>query len=201
MVFIQELHGPKETMAQLKPLEHRNIVRLYCAYWASGSIYLVSEPSVISLRQIMMFRPSWGLEETAALSRGVLDGLMFVHNSLEIAHGSLSTDNIMLTWEGGVKLANIGSSIIDGKGREHSSGDLRSLARIIQNITEPASLLDEEPRLALKHPTGTDLDDFFAQLLTVKHVSDIIEHNFVKQAQGSDGLTRCVWKWWAAMCY
>ena len=103
-VEIHQVEMPEARLSDLRRVTHPNIAELSHAYWHQGTLSMVYEATLISLKDILTFCPHWGLAETATLCRGVLSALKYLHDACGISHGALDVDNIRFMPNGMVKL-------------------------------------------------------------------------------------------------
>lgn len=103
-VLVKETCCSSERILQLRSAPHRNLLHLQHIYTKEKSIFMVYEMSVASLRDILSFRPHWGLADTAAVCHGILCALKYMHGPLGISHGNISLDTIRLHWTGTIKI-------------------------------------------------------------------------------------------------
>jgi hypothetical protein len=106
-VFIHEVRVPNGHLSRLKSVRHKNIVCLLQVFWEKNIASLVYEITPVSLGQILTFRPCWNLNDTATVCKEILSGLEFLHDTLHIGHGSLTAENVRLTWDGSVKIGKL----------------------------------------------------------------------------------------------
>jgi serine/threonine protein kinase len=84
---------------------HRNLVHLHEALYHDAHIFFLYEVMDISLAQI--FSSPLGrlqLFEVAAFSKEILAGVQHIHDSLKITHGDLTSNNILLSVTGAIKI-------------------------------------------------------------------------------------------------
>ncbi|KAI9036317.1 uncharacterized protein KD926_002081 [Aspergillus affinis] len=160
-VFVRQSKFQDSNLVDFKHVIHRNIVYMGRLYIEDVYITMVYETTVASMKDILSFRPHWGLAETAAVCFGVLTALKYIHSSLGICHGDLKVENIRFDLSGTVKLANIGNSLL--RGSKQYSDDLRSLALLVRRLSEPGasgdtSLLEFLRALEEGQPTAALLE-------------------------------------------
>jgi hypothetical protein len=95
----------KSMIQRLKPAIHESIVQFSAAYHFQNSIYLVYERMLVSLAEIATAPPGH-LPDTAiaSASLSVLRGLTFIHDDLQMTHGAINSENILLNSLGQVKI-------------------------------------------------------------------------------------------------
>jgi serine/threonine protein kinase len=95
----------KLQIQQLKPAIHESIVQFSAAYYFKDSIYLVYERMLVSLGEIYA-TPKGHIPDTgiALVSSSILKGLAYVHENLNMSHGAINGENILLNSLGQVKI-------------------------------------------------------------------------------------------------
>ena len=101
----------RDSVVALHGVRHENIVQLHAAYLSDDIVYFVSDTMAISIHDIAV-SPTAGLTlmDIATLSLHILRGLNFIHNTLHIAHGGIEAKNILLCYNGSVKIGGYLSS-------------------------------------------------------------------------------------------
>jgi serine/threonine protein kinase len=105
-VAIRKVPGCTKAMLQkLIPAIHESIVQFSTAYYFKDSIYLVYERMLVSLDEICS-TPHGDLPDTAiaSASMSILKGLAFIHNDLNMSHGAIKSENVLLNSLGQVKI-------------------------------------------------------------------------------------------------
>lgn len=104
--ILKEIRGyGKEKMSNVTSYSHKNLVRLQRAFYDDGAIFLLYEMMDVTLAQI--FSSPLGrlqLYEVAAFSQEILTGIDYIHNCLKITHGDLTSDSILLSVSGAIKI-------------------------------------------------------------------------------------------------
>ncbi|KAI4219487.1 MAG: hypothetical protein L6R36_008293 [Xanthoria steineri] len=154
----------------LRVFEADNIVSLRDIFKTGAQTYLVYEFMCVSLRQIQ--GTPRGLQirsfEIAAickevsryrhrkrmLRRQILNGLFYMHRELGLFHGNLSCSEVMLDYEGRVKIANVGISMSEKRIYDDASGsqDIRGLGSIMMELMETETWISDPSSLVLQHP-------------------------------------------------
>lgn len=102
---VKELKSNKSELSRVLTRPHKNLVHLQEAIYHDGSIFCIYEIMDVSLGQI--FNSPLGrlrLFEVAAFSLELLAGIEHIHKSLEITHGDLSSNSVLLSVNGAVKI-------------------------------------------------------------------------------------------------
>jgi Protein kinase domain len=91
--------------SRLLKIVHPQLVHLRAAYTKQSLMYLVYESMDVSLDDIQRC-PYGPLKEfeIATICREVISGLHYIHSELHISHGKLSSENVLLTRDGHVKI-------------------------------------------------------------------------------------------------
>jgi cyclin-dependent kinase len=100
----------------LKELHHDNIVRLYDVMFQSPKLTLVFEYCEYDLKKYMDTRPSKKLEldsEVKPFLKQMLAGLQYMH-AKQVVHRDLKPQNLLLTTNKELKLADYGLSRVEG---------------------------------------------------------------------------------------
>lgn len=104
--ILKEIRGHgKEKLSSVTSYSHKNLVRLQRAFHDDGAVYFLYEMMDVTLAQI--FSSPLGrlqLYEVAAFSQEILSGIEYIHNRLKIIHGNLTSDSILLSVSGAVKI-------------------------------------------------------------------------------------------------
>ncbi|KAK9387687.1 hypothetical protein V1515DRAFT_468534 [Lipomyces mesembrius] len=121
----REVRGLRVQVDGLRATSHRNLVNLKNAFLDNDAVSFVYELASVSFKEIReVEKLRFGIAET-------LNGLIYIHDELGIRHSKLTCDNIFITDEGAVKIANIGESMIRAEGEHEPSGDVQDvLSRI-----------------------------------------------------------------------
>ncbi|KAJ5493675.1 hypothetical protein N7463_009762 [Penicillium fimorum] len=99
------------------------------------------------------------LFEVAAFTRGVLAGIEHIHKSLKITHGNLSSASVLLSVSGNIKIANLGTSMLENKGISESQRDIEAVGGIIIECLEPSTFLRKGGSL-ISNDWGSDILNF-----------------------------------------
>jgi serine/threonine protein kinase len=103
---LKEIRGyGKEKLSKITSYSHKNLVKLQKAFYDDGTVFLLYEMMDVTLAQI--FSSPLGrlqLYEVAAFSQEILTGIDYIHNGLEITHGDLTSDSILMSVSGAIKI-------------------------------------------------------------------------------------------------
>ncbi|EEH20211.1 serine/threonine protein kinase [Paracoccidioides brasiliensis Pb03] len=191
-IFKQIEVKDKSFLSKLRPVSHRNIVTLHEAMYHEGRINVFYEVMDVSLAQI--FRtPISALRpfEVAAFCKEILEGLDYIHSHLELVHGELSSESILLSTRPlALKIANIAAGMIKGSNSGTAQSDVESLGRIIVECLEPGT--------AARHGDALVLDTWdiglreFQALTKKKTAKELLKHEFLRCSPGPSCLRRYV---------
>ncbi|KAK2797624.1 hypothetical protein FQN50_009137 [Emmonsiellopsis sp. PD_5] len=185
-VFIKKrpFPGPNGCLQHLKAISHANIVHLREAFVSGESVYFVYDAMRVSLSQLHG-SPYVSFNEADIAT--VLDGVKHIHDDLQISHGSLSCDNILLTEHGRIQIANIGESLLeattDTDGKQH---DVRAVGLIAVQLKERHTGLDDPDTLVLREPqnASAEVKDFI-QRSSMASSHMLLRHEFLLKSPGS----------------
>lgn len=96
-------------LSRLSASSHKNIVHLREALYHNSTIYFVYEVLDVSLAQVFA-TPLDRLRayEVAAFCYEILAGIKYIHD-LNVVHGDLSSENVLLSTDGSIKIGMNGS--------------------------------------------------------------------------------------------
>lgn len=103
--IIKEVKTTKSELSRIITSHHKNFVDLREAIYYEGAVFLIYEIMDVSLAQV--FSSPLGrlqLFEVAAFSRELLTGIEYMHMNLKITHGALSSNSVLLSVTGAVKI-------------------------------------------------------------------------------------------------
>jgi serine/threonine protein kinase len=103
---VKEITGvSKDSLNRLQSTIHTNIVRFVTAYYFNGSCFLFYDEMSCNLLQLLSSpRGCLTVGEVALVCRGILEGLTHLHNHLQLSHGQVSVQNVLLSKSGEIKL-------------------------------------------------------------------------------------------------
>ncbi|KAE8156467.1 kinase-like protein [Aspergillus tamarii] len=142
--IVKEVKAPnKDWLTKLTWTSNQNVVRLQEAMYNNGCIYLFYEVMDVSLSQAFATPLGrWKAYEVAAFSQELLNGLDYIHKSLRLVHGDMTANCVLLSVEGAVKIANIGTSMLQDFSLKTAQNDIHSVGRIIIECLEPSTFLE-----------------------------------------------------------
>ncbi|KAF3394007.1 hypothetical protein F1880_005511 [Penicillium rolfsii] len=173
----------KEKMSNVISYSHKNLVKLRRAFYDDEAIFLLYEMMDVTLAQI--FNSPLGrlqLYEVAAFSQEILRGIEYIHNCLKISHGDITSESILLSVSGAIKIANLGASMLQKSGSSVLQEDLKSMGKIIIECLEPATFLKQESSLKSKS-WESDIVDFIESTKS-KSAQFLLQHDFLKLSPG-----------------
>ncbi|KAL4862023.1 hypothetical protein BDV12DRAFT_179451 [Aspergillus spectabilis] len=181
-VMVHMVESPPSDV-NINAVVHRNIVQLYRIYISSKCWSLVYGLTMVSMKDILTFRPCWGQAETAALSRGVLQGLKHLHEILHISHGDLRPETIRIELNGLVKLSHVGESQL--RNNQDYSRDLEMLAVVIEQLGS--------------YPKDSLWQNFLDKLKRGEAASSLLKHAVLGRWEGEEQLHHCAVRWLASL--
>jgi serine/threonine protein kinase len=115
-VMIKKLgfEGNAAALSRLGTASHTNIVGLLEAFYDESILYFVYNYSgfAFDLSQVASTPSvSFTEPELSHISKGILRGLQFIHESLKIGHGRISGNTILLFENGDIKIGSYTSSV------------------------------------------------------------------------------------------
>ncbi|KAL3441489.1 kinase-like domain-containing protein [Aspergillus insuetus] len=178
----QKLKSPN--VRKLVPIQHKNLVSLLGFFETDRHGYLAYEYEhiPITLGCVAGFT-RFNEPDIATICREVLEGLKFIHAELKISHGSIKCSNILLTYSGDLKIANIGDSILQGTTLRDRDKDLRAVGAIAIGLSDLPTLVREELPEAI--PATSELSTSarsFIENTKRRRVDELLEDDFLKIA-------------------
>lgn len=110
-MIVKEVKVHSQTwLSRLSASSHKNIVHLREALYHNSAIYFVYEVLDVSLAQVFA-TPLGRLKayEVAAFCYEILAGIEYIHNDLNVVHGDLSSEDVLLSTDGSIKIGMNGS--------------------------------------------------------------------------------------------
>lgn len=93
------------SLPKLQFASHKNIVSLIDHFQSQGELHLIYEYEHLAISLgCVAGTVSFSEADIATICKEVLEGLKYVHTILNITYGLLDFSNILLTWQGEVKL-------------------------------------------------------------------------------------------------
>ena len=110
-MIVKEVKVHSQTwLSRLSASSHKNIVHLREALYHNSAIYFVYEVLDVLLAQV--FATLLGqlkAYKVAAFCYKILAGIEYIHNDLNVVHGDLSSEDILLSTDGSIKIDMNGS--------------------------------------------------------------------------------------------
>ena len=95
----------------MKSGKHPNLVAFYGLYHVDSTAWLVMECiEGVNVKQLLQTMNQFGPSQIAYVTREVLQALHFLHSELDIIHRDVKPENILISYDGDVKLADLGLS-------------------------------------------------------------------------------------------
>ncbi|KAL2368813.1 hypothetical protein RJ035_004100 [Blastomyces gilchristii] len=191
-IFKEMKAKDKSWLSKLQHVSHKNVVMLHEAMYHDDIINIFYEVMDVSLAQI--FRTPIGplsQFEVAAFCKEILEGLDYIHSHLELVHGDLSSECVLLsTKPPALKIANIAASMLRETNPGTAQSDLQSLGQIIVECLEPETASQHGNTLAHDN-WGTDLREF-QSLTKRKTAKELLRHEFLQRSSGPSCLRRYI---------
>lgn len=98
------LRNPR-SLRRLRVVSHKNLVSLVDNFQTGGKLHLVYEYEHLAVSLgCVAGTVQFSEADIATICKEVLEGLNYVHTELETSYGSLNFSNVLLTWQGEVKI-------------------------------------------------------------------------------------------------
>ncbi|PIG82015.1 hypothetical protein AARAC_010519 [Aspergillus arachidicola] len=174
----------KKHIRNLKPARHKNLICLFEYAEAQSEIHLVYEYEHIPI-SLGCLAGSVQFSEVAiaTVSREVLEGLQYIHSELRMSHGAINPSNILLTWKGEVKIANIGDSMLNGRTLRDRDLDLKAVGSMVIGLNDRALLVGSETPDTIT--TGSNLSvsaKEFIDNTKCKSIGELLKDDFLQLA-------------------
>ncbi|KOS37753.1 hypothetical protein ACN38_g11447 [Penicillium nordicum] len=155
--LIKDRDAGKLRIRGLQFASHRNILSLIDHFQSGYTLHLVYEYEHLAISLgCVAGNVQFSDADIATVCREILEGLKFIHSALRTSYGLLDFSNVLLTWQGEVKLgtscplnlnftnsreANIGESLL----KEHSSDtiqkDIQDVGSIVVFLSDRTAAL------------------------------------------------------------
>ncbi|KAK6811264.1 hypothetical protein RU639_013150 [Aspergillus parasiticus] len=175
--------------SNLRAATHPNIVDLLEAFYHGSTLFLAYRYHGLAVTlSLVRSSPHVYLSDVdfATICRSVLRGLQYVHDTLRISHGAISSKSVLLFHDGEVRITNIGCSMLEGVTLRERETDRDSVATLLVNLCDPRTILEEGERY-LQDPANISAygKDFIRELKTAPY-SILFQHEFLQQAPPGD---------------
>ncbi|KAL2802968.1 kinase-like domain-containing protein [Aspergillus granulosus] len=162
----------KVQVQSLRTTQHENIVNLKEVFLDQDVIFFIYDDWGIPLDRICSIF-YLGEIEVATICNNVLQALVYLHEALGISHGAIQPSNILIMPDGGVKLANIGNSMIRQLGREYQYQDVLAVCYLVRSFLGIGS----------RGLLGCLSEDFIRPY-PVLQAADLLKHPFLQFSTG-----------------
>ncbi|EDN05106.1 hypothetical protein I7I51_01979 [Histoplasma capsulatum] len=173
----------QEWLSKLKPIAHKNIVKLCEALYHEGAIFLFYEVMDVSLADI--FSTPYGIlrpYQVAAFCKEILNGLDFLH-AQQLVAGELCAENVLLSVNPvAVKIGNIGATMLTHAALKVAQDDIRALGQIIVRCLEAPNALRGADALTPGRWEAAMSE--FQMLTKTRSVAELLQHGFVQRSPG-----------------
>ncbi|KAI9673510.1 MAG: hypothetical protein M1822_009937 [Bathelium mastoideum] len=219
---IKKYRGHGRTIIEYGRKSHANLVAMVDVFEHDDYISVAYEHMIMSLTALRASPLSLFHETEIAFickqeshpysllastnDRQILNGIVFIHKELQLAHGDVSCDNVLLSRQGEIKigkcqpgdllqalrlLANIGQSLLER--RTDKDQDLKQLGGILLKLLEPGSSWpSNHPQLKEPDKWSATAVDFLEKTHSMS-LSNLIHHNFLKLTASNHLLIKHVW--------
>ncbi|KAK5093236.1 hypothetical protein LTR70_004879 [Exophiala xenobiotica] len=166
----------KDQLRQLRMARHENLLMCNAAYHWQNSVYLINDflKHAVPL-SVVIRNPRSKLRQSdfTAVGHSLLSGINFIHTQLQTIHGRIHIENVLVTTEGRVKLANWADSMLD-KTRTDRQTDLKSSLSVMEEVLSATDISEDEIK---------EIQDFMGQVVSTEAAgllkSSLAEYAFV----------------------
>ncbi|KAJ5302309.1 hypothetical protein N7508_007172 [Penicillium antarcticum] len=121
----------------LKFASHRNLVSLIDYFQSEVTVHLIYEYEHLAVSLGCVAGTVQFTEaDIATTCKEILEGLKFIHSALRTSYGLLDFSNILLTWQGEVKLANIGECLLNSQASSMFQKDFQAIGSIVMSLND-----------------------------------------------------------------
>ncbi|CAI7615512.1 unnamed protein product [Penicillium pancosmium] len=133
-----------DPLSKIQLAGHKNLVCLMDYFQSEHEVHLVYEYEHLAISLgCVAGTVSFSEADIATVCKELLEGLKYVHDILKIAYGMLDFSNILLTWQGEVKLANIGESFLSDSTPARILKDVKDVGSVVIFLSDRAASLRE----------------------------------------------------------
>lgn len=177
--FLKKVDAASDRMLPTLLLtSHENLVNVREVLRTENETYTVFDEWGVSLAELSAVAVL-GYVEVAEICRSILRGIEYIHNALGICHGSIDLTSVLVTKEGGVKIANIEKSMVEQSDPNRKCDDIEAVRLIAKNLLEnKKGSLDHFTRFLLKSFANPHIEE----------VGDMLQHPFLQTSPGNRGL-------------
>ncbi|KAI9773398.1 MAG: hypothetical protein M1840_007613 [Geoglossum simile] len=138
---------------RIKIIPHTNVVHLQEVFSDGPCLYMIYELMFASLADIQL-NPygDLGELEIATICKEILRGIKYIHKELDMVHGKIDSDHILLSLEGAIKIAGIGERMICLPSSSNKEQDIQALGLIMLELMEPGTGLMQPRSITLTDP-------------------------------------------------
>ncbi|KFY50099.1 hypothetical protein V495_00354 [Pseudogymnoascus sp. VKM F-4514 (FW-929)] len=168
-------------------VRHSNIVEALDAFTTETSFYIVLEHMPISLYQIVESAKYPTEPELAAILRQVIDGLAYLESE-GLEHGSINCQNILVSTEGNVKIAN--QQCCEKPQRNREPRDVRALGiitmELMQKYTQDNGAVGVDN--LDRWPSGSDAVTFLLETKSAGSARELRKHALLRHGDQKEVL-------------
>ncbi|EED20930.1 conserved hypothetical protein [Talaromyces stipitatus ATCC 10500] len=136
---LDEVNGD---LNSLQLTSHPNLLNLMRVSVIEDGIYLHYERPGVSLSKMKQFKLIDRIA-VATICKKVIQGLIYVHDVLNIVHGNLHCDNTYLNEDGEIKIGDIGQSMMQARDTKDISREVEAVYDIAESLLSLDGSADE----------------------------------------------------------
>ncbi|KAA8645058.1 uncharacterized protein ATNIH1004_009269 [Aspergillus tanneri] len=125
-----------QTRVLTKP-SHTNIVKILHIFIEQKTVYFAYERMEVTLQHLYSVVSLQELE-ISYTCKEILHGLWYIHEQLGICHTRIQSDNIFISAQGVVKIADIGACMLDRQ-RGSKEMDIKAVGKVLTELMEPGT--------------------------------------------------------------
>ncbi|KAJ5366663.1 hypothetical protein N7541_000604, partial [Penicillium brevicompactum] len=136
--------GKMRSIRGLQFASHRNILSLIDYFQSGDKLHLVYEYEHLAISLgCVAGNVQFSDADIATVCNEILEGLKFIHSALRTPYGLLNFSNVLLTWQGEVKLANIGECLLKKNYSDTINKDIQDVGSIVVLLSDRTAALLE----------------------------------------------------------